>query len=77
MAPREFNAALKQGQDARGRHPEPNDPRKHIGGAIVFNSLTFAVSFACVLLLHNLPFSWMCAESLLCRLPRDAGIGAT
>ena len=32
--------------------------RKHIGGAMVFNSLTFAVFFACVLLLHNLPFSW-------------------
>ena len=25
---------------------------------MVFNSLTFAVFFACVLLLHNLPFSW-------------------
>jgi len=44
--------------------------RKHIGGAIVFHSLTFAVSFACVLLLHNLPFSWMCVEPTLPTTPR-------
>jgi hypothetical protein len=25
----EFDAALKQGQDARGRHPEPNEPKAH------------------------------------------------
>src|SRR5579863_6746979 len=28
------------------------------GAVVVFNSLTFAVFFACVLVLHRLPFSW-------------------
>src|SRR3954467_9375278 len=28
------------------------------GNALVFNSLTFVVFFACVLILHNLPLGW-------------------
>ena len=32
---------------------------------MVFNSLTFAVFFACVLALHNLPFSWTTKKSNL------------
>ncbi len=38
---------------------------RHSGGCVVFNSLTFALFFALVLLLYSLPFSWKARKVIL------------